>query len=339
MSRSTSDVGDALTALDEEARSRLRRSAHPPRVEAQLATLTDQPFSASGWIYERKLDGMRLLVHRRDDEVRLRTRRHEDRTRGFPEVVEAVREHVPPDTILDGEVVAFDGSVTSFARLQGRIGLDDPTRARATGIAVHLYLFDLLHLDGLDLRPLALRDRKRLLRSVVDFTDPLRFTPHRNAGGEAFLEQACARGWEGLIAKRASAPYTGGRSRRWLKLKCASDQELVIAGWTPPQGTRAGFGSLLLGHHTDAGLRYAGRVGTGFTDAALRDLSRRLRDLERPDPPFVDPPRLRGVRWAEPRLVAEIGFTEWTRDGRLRHPRFKGLRTDKDPQTVVRETP
>lgn len=330
---------EALARLDDEGRSRLRRAGHPERVEAQLATLTDEPFSREGWIYERKLDGMRLLVHRRGDDVVLRTRRHEDRTRGFPELVEALARHAPRDAVLDGEVVAFEGSVTSFARLQGRIGLDNPVRARATGIRVHLYLFDLLHLDGWDLTGLALSDRKRLLRATTRFEDPLRFTPHRNADGEAYLAQACARGWEGLIAKKASAPYSSGRSRRWLKLKCSHGQEFVIAGWTPPRGTRQGFGSLLLGHHAPEGLRYAGRVGSGFTAATLTDLTRRLRALERSDAPFVDPPRLRDARWAEPRLVAEIAFTEWTRDGRLRHPRFKGLRTDKAPEQVVREVP
>ena len=330
---------EAMARLDEEARARLRRAEHPRRVEAQLATLADEPFSRDDWIYERKLDGMRLLVHRHGADVTLRSRRHEDRTRAFPELVESVAEYVPRDAVLDGEVVAFEGSVTSFARLQGRIGLDNPTRARATGIAVHLYLFDLLHLDGHDLRGLALRDRKRLLRATVRFEDPLRYTPHRNRDGEAELQRACDRGWEGLIAKKAGAPYTGGRSRRWLKLKCSRGQELVIGGWTTPRGTREGFGSLLLGHHTSDGLRYAGRVGSGFTAAALTRITAQLRRLERPEPAFLDPPRLRDAHWAEPDLVAEIAFTEWTRDGRLRHPRFKGLRTDKDPAAVVRERP
>jgi bifunctional non-homologous end joining protein LigD len=335
----TLSPADALARLHDDASARLTRAEHPSRVEAQLATLADAPFSREGWLYERKLDGMRLLVHRRGDEVTLATRRHENRTRGFPELTEAVRRHAPRDAVLDGEVVAFEGSVTSFARLQGRLRLDNPVRARATGIRVHLYLFDLLHLDGWDLRGLGLRDRKQLLRMTTGFEDPLRYTPHRNADGKAYLEQACARGWEGLIAKKASAPYTAGRSRRWLKLKCARGQELVIGGWTAPRGGRQGFGSLLLGHHTPEGLRYAGRVGSGFTAATLADLTRRLRALERPDAAFVDPPRLRDAHWVDPRLVAEIAFTEWTRDGRLRHPRFKGLRPDKDPGTVVREEP
>jgi bifunctional non-homologous end joining protein LigD len=332
-------VEAALARLDADGAARLRRAAHPDRVEAQLATLSADHGISAGWLFERKLDGMRLLLHREGDRVRLRTRRHDDRTRGFPELVEAALEQVPEDVVLDGEVVAFEGNVTSFARLQGRLGLDDPVRARATGIAVHLYLFDLLHVDGRDVRGLALRDRKRLLRALVGFEDPLRFTPHRLGSGRELLDDACGRGWEGLIAKKASAPYASGRSRRWLKLKCSRGQELVVGGWTAPRGTRHGFGSLLLGHYEGGRLRYAGRVGTGFDARTLTGLSRHLARLERDTPPFVDPPRLRDVRWAEPELVAEIAFTEWTRDGRLRHPRFKGVRTDKDPGTVVRESP
>lgn len=157
--------------------------------------------------------------------------------------------------------------------------------------------------------------------------------------GADHLEEVCARGWEGLIAKKATAPYTPGRSKRWLKLKCSRGQELVVGGWTQPRGSRHGFGSLLLGYHEDGRLRYAGRVGTGFDERTLSDLSRRLRSLTRDDSPFADPPRRHDVRWVEPRLVAEVDFTEWTRDGRLRHPRFKGLRRDKDPREVVREEP
>lgn len=330
--------GEALARLPEHARARLRRAEQPRGLEPQLATPADAPFAHPDWIFERKLDGMRLLAHRAGGDVRLRSRRGEDRSRGYPELVDAVREQlVSDDAVLDGEVVAFEGNHTSFARLQGRIGLDDPRRARATGIEVFYYLFDLLHLDGWDLRELPLRDRKRLLRSVVDVAPPLRFTPHRNEDGPTLLEDACARGWEGLIGKDAGAPYRSGRSRRWVKLKCSAGQELVIGGWTEPRGSRSGFGSLLLGHVERGELRYAGRVGTGFDHATLDSLSRRLRELEVDTSPFADAPRLRDAHWARPRLVAEVAFTEWTRDGRLRHPRFQGLRDDKDPGEVVRE--
>ena len=332
--------GSPLDQLDASTRSRLRRRPHPTSVRPQLATPVDGAFSHPDWFFERKLDGMRLLVHRQDDRVRLRSRRGEDRTGGFPELVEAVADRLTRrDAVLDGEVVAFDGEATSFARLQGRMGLNDPRRARATGIEVSLHLFDLLHLDGHDLRALALRERKQLLARVIDIGGPLQLTAHHQGDGETLLSEACARGWEGLIGKDATAPYVEGRSRRWLKLPCLAGQELVIGGWTRPKGARSAFGSLLLGYHDETGLRYAGRVGTGFDEATLLGLGRRLRALELPVPPFVDPPTERGLHWVRPQLVAQVAFSEWTRDGRLRHPRFVGLRDDKDPVEVRRASP
>ena len=229
---------------------------------------------------------------------------------------------------MDGEVVAFDGPRTSFARLQQRGEREVP---------VFLYLFDLLHLAGYDTTALPLRARKRLLRGALPFAGPLRLTPHRNREGETLFREACRRGWEGLIAKRADAPYVHGRSRDWLKFKCSAEQELVIGGYTAPRGARTELGALLLGHYEDGRLRYAGKVGTGFTQATLRDLAERLAPLRRDDSPFADPVREREVTWVEPRLVAQVGFTEWTRDGRLRHPRFLGLRDDKAAEEVVRE--
>ena len=176
--------------------------------------------------------------------------------------------------MLDGEIVAFDGPQTSFARLQGRIGLHDPDAARATGIAVFLYLFDVLVLDGRDVTALPLRDRKRLLRDAVDFGGALRMSTHRNTEGEAYLREACRRGWEGLVAKRADAPYRPGRrSPDWLKLKCVHEQELVVGGWTDPQRSRTGFGALLVGYYARRRPAYAGKVGTGFDHRMLADLS------------------------------------------------------------------
>jgi ATP-dependent DNA ligase len=173
----------------------------------------------------------------------------------------------------------------------------------------------------------------------VDFTAPLRMTPHRNTGGGELLNRACGWGWEGLIAKRAEGRYHSRRSPDWLKLKCSHGQEFVIAGFTEPSGSRVGFGALLLGYHAEGGLRYAGKVGTGYDRATLTALRSRLEELSVPRSPFAGPVRERRVHWARPELVAEVAFTEWTRDGMLRHPRFLGLRTDKDPSEVVRESP
>jgi bifunctional non-homologous end joining protein LigD len=260
-------------------------------------------------------------------------------SRTYPEIAVALSEQADADLIVDGEVVAFDGRRTSFERLQGRIGLTDPDAALAAGVAVYYYVFDVLHLAGHDTTALPLLTRKKLLRSAVRFADPLRFTTHRRAAGEEAFRAACARGDEGVIAKRSAAPYAGGRSKDWLKFKCVRDQEFVIGGWTEPKGSRAAFGALLLGYYADGTLTYAGKVGTGFGEAMLRRLGRELAAREVADPPFGrGQVKERNVHWARPDLVAQIGFTEWTRDGLLRHPRFQGLRTDKAPTEVVRET-
>lgn len=325
--------------LGEGSRSRLVEEQTPARLEPMLATLTDEHFSDPDWIFERKLDGERALAHRTRDGARLASRNGESLASSYPELVEALSGLDGPDLVIDGEVVAFDGSVTSFSRLQGRMQKQDPQQARATGITVYYYAFDLLHLDGYSTRDLPLRDRKRLLRDAVDFADPLRVTPHRNEQGEALPQDACRRGWEGLLAKRAASPYRQGRSRDWLKFKCVNQQELVVGGYTDPRGERTGFGALLVGYNDGDGLRYAGKVGTGYDQQTLADLRERLADLEQGTSPFVDDVREAGVHWVAPRLVAEVGFTEWTHDGRLRHPRFQGLRRDKRPEDIVREQP
>jgi len=326
--------------LSAAERALLVPSALPQTVPAQLATLTEERFSDPAWVFERKLDGVRCLARRTaTGQVRLLSRNDKDMSRTYPEIAVAVSEQANADLIVDGEVVAFDGRRTSFERLQGRLGLTDPDDALATGIPVFYYVFDLLYLDGCDVRRLPLLTRKKLLRDALRFADPLRFTTHRRAAGEEAFRAACARGDEGVIAKRAAAPYAGGRSKDWLKFKCVRDQELVIGGWTEPKGSRAEFGALLLGYYDGDAFVYAGKVGTGFDERTLRALGRQLRDLEQPASPFTrNAVRERGARWARPELIAQIGFTEWTREGMLRHPRFQGLRSDKAAREVVRET-
>jgi bifunctional non-homologous end joining protein LigD len=296
------------------------------------AVLADEPFSDPAWIFERKLDGIRCLAHRDGAGVRLLSRTERSMNADYPGVVEALEAEPHKDFVVDGEVVAFDRrGITSFSRLQRR------GRER---VAIFFYVFDLLRLDGEDMRPLPLRERKARLRSEFRFEGPVRLSPHRNEQGERLFREACARGLEGLVAKRADSPYRAARSRDWLKLKCHAEQELVIGGFTDPQGSRTDFGALLVGHFEDGRLHYAGKVGTGFDHDTLRTLGERLRELARDEPPFVDVhPIPRGTRWVEPELVAQIAFTEWTRDGRLRHPRFLGLRDDKPARDVVRERP
>jgi DNA ligase D-like protein (predicted ligase) len=297
------------------------------------AVLWDEPFSDPGWIFERKLDGVRCLAHRYDGgAVQLVSRTDRSMNGDYPELVRALEAEPCGDFVVDGEVVAFDRrGVTSFSRLQ---------RRHRERVAVSFYLFDVLRLDGRDVRDLPLRGRKAQLRRALRFGGPVRFSPHRNEHGEELFRDACRKGLEGIMAKRADSPYRATRSSDWRKLKCHAEQELVIGGYTAPQGSRTDFGALLVGYFEDGELSYAGKVGTGFDQHTLSDLGKRLRELERDDPPFAHVhPIPRGTHWVEPELVGQIAFTEWTRDGRLRHPRFLGLRTDKPARDVVRERP
>ena len=302
------------------------------------AKLTERRFSDPGWLFERKLDGVRAIAIKSGGEVRLISRTGR-RLVAYPELVEALAADAAEEFVVDGEIVAFEGAQTSFSRLQGRMQLQDPEQARRTGIEVFLYLFDLLYFDGHDLRALPLRKRKSLLRRALAFTDPIRYTSHRNERGEEYYREACAKGWEGLIAKRAESPYTGRRSGDWLKFKCSREQELVIGGFTPPQGSRKRFGALLVGYYEGEELRYAGKVGTGFTEKVLEDLGAKLERLRTDASPFARDGLPREARWVRPRLVGQFGFSEWTGDGKLRHPRYLGLRDDKRPREVVRERP
>ena len=317
------------------------RPDEPAWLDPELATLTQERFSDPAWIYERKLDGERCLAFRSGSQVRLMTRNQKEDTGTYPEIAGALAAQKDDNFIVDGEIVAFEDGQTRFARLQQRLGVRHPDPSLLSEVPVYYYIFDVLWAGDRDVRSLPLRERKRLLRGLLTFDGPLRFTEHRDTDGEAYYREACANGWEGVIAKRADSPYRAGRTRDWLKFKCESGQEFVIGGFTDPQRSRIGFGALLLGYYdSDGKLAYAGKVGTGFNQRTLESLHATLASLERDQPPF-DRGRLprSGVHWVEPRLVAQVGFSEWTTDGQLRHPRFQGLRDDKDPAEVVRETP
>lgn len=305
-----------------------------------LATLADRPFAEDGWVYERKLDGIRCLAFRDGPDVRLLSRKRQPLTNTYPEIAQLIAAQEASDFVIDGEVVAFEGRRTSFAKLQQRSGVRDPLRARLADVEVFYYVFDLLHIDEYDTRSLPLTARKQLLRRTISFGGHLRLTVHRKGNGQDRLAAACKAGWEGLIAKKADSGYSSRRSTAWLKLKCSQDQELVVGGFTEPSGSRMGFGALLVGYYDHGKLVYAGKVGTGFDDKLLRELRTRMNDIERASPPFAGTRRFdRGTHFVEPNLVVEIGFTEWTRDGMLRHPRFLGLRDDKAALEVTRETP
>ena len=307
----------------------------------ELATLVDEPPAGDQWLHELKFDGYRVECLVDDGEVTLITRRGLDWTGQFASIAEAAKSLPVESAILDGEVVVLlpDGR-SSFQ------GLQQAFSGKPPGSLVY-FVFDLLQLNGADLRRFPLIERKQLLAELLRrrrrASHVIRYSDHIQGKGRKVLADACKAGLEGIICKRADSLYSGVRSRSWLKVKCLQRQEFVIVGFTEPKGARSGLGALLLGVHGErnSGLRYAGKVGTGFSDATLTDLESRLLPLERKTTPLKEGPRtgLRGVHWVEPRLVAEVRFTEWTDDGRLRHPSFVGLRRDKAPEDVRRERP
>jgi bifunctional non-homologous end joining protein LigD len=311
-----------------------RATSLPARLRPVLATLVDEAPAGDDWLHEIKFDGYRLICEIRSGQARLWTRTGQDWTERFPAVARAAT-ILGPDAVLDGEVVVLraDGR-TSFQDLQNAM-------QRVTAGALVYYAFDLLSVGGRDLRQLPLIGRKdRLAELLADAPadGTLRYSEHVVGDGPRFHAQACRHDLEGIISKRATAPYRAGRGRDWLKVKCVREQEFVIGGFTEPSGSRGGLGALLVGAYAEEGLRYAGKVGTGFTARTLRELRTRLERLERKTPPFANPPRgadARGVHWVSPDLVAEVHYTAWTDDGVLRHPSYKGLREDK-PAAEVR---
>ena len=279
-----------------------------------------------------------LPAFRRGGDLRLFSRNRILLNDKYPEITTALDRQEAASFITDGEIVTFKNGITSFAKLQERMQVAHPSPDLLRRVPVWLYLFDLLYLDRYDTRQLPLRCRKTLLNKAFAFRGSLRFTDHRDTEGEAYYREACREGWEGLIAKNGDSVYVSRRTRDWLKFKCIKEQEFVVGGYTEPRGSRIGFGALLLGYYCGSRLVYAGKVGTGFDRAMLQRLRKKLAALTTPISPF-DGQRLprSGVHWVKPKLVAQIAFTEWTRDDKLRHPRFLGLREDKKPQEVMRE--
>jgi bifunctional non-homologous end joining protein LigD len=309
-------------------------------IALMLATLTDRRDFGEDWLLERKFDGERCIARKDGGDVLLESRTAKDLTATYPEIRGAVAEQRNRELLLDGEVVAFDGEQTSFSRLQRRLGVTSPSPELVAAYPVVFCVFDLLALDDDDLRGQPLLERRARLTKAVRPSSALQLSEAWSDDSQRRFARACRSGWEGLIAKRAQAPYVGGRSRDWLKLKCVWEQEFVIGGYTDPSGSRTDFGALLVGYYEGGRLRYAGKVGTGYSAATLRELGARLRALQTRESPFADArPVPRGTHWVRVEMVAQIGFAEWTNDGRLRQPRFLGLRDDKAPADVVREQP
>ncbi len=289
-------------------------TAFPDWIEPMAATLTQERFVAPGWVFERKLDGIRLLAFKQGAAVRLLSRNRLPQNHAYPRIEAAVAALPVKDVVLDGEATGVWGE---------------------RGEALY-HVFDVLWLDGRELSPLPLSARREALERLP-LVSPLLLV--ERLADESPWERACSEGWEGVIAKREDAPYEQRRSRHWLKMKCEATQELVVGGFTEPQGSRAGLGALLVGYFQGEDFCFAGRVGTGFTNAMLTELRARLDALEIERPPFTVATGLpRAAHWVKPEVVVQVAFLEWTPYGKMRHPRLLGLRTDKMASEVVRET-
>jgi bifunctional non-homologous end joining protein LigD len=312
-----------------------RSSARGVFIEPELATLVAEPPKGDDWLHEMKFDGYRIECLLERGRARLITRSGLDWTDRFPSVAEAASAVPARSAILDGEVVVLlpDGR-TSFRALQLAL------KGESSGPMAY-FVFDLLELDGRDLRRFPLIERKDLLAELLRGrrrgSKVVRFSEHVEGHGETVYARACKAGLEGIISKRSDSTYSSARTRAWLKVKCMNRQEFVVVGFTEPKGGRGGFGALLLGVHNGKGLKYAGKVGTGFSDALLRDTRRELDRLIRKEPTVDAGPDGRRAHWVEPKKVAEVVFTEWTDDGRLRHPAFVGFREDKPVRQIRRE--
>lgn len=310
----------------------------PATFHAQLATLVSSPPAGDDWLHELKLDGYRIGCRIEGNQARLISRNGKDWTDRFPEVERAAAELPVRKAFLDGEVAVLlpDGR-TSFQALQNVMSAKPPRN-------LVYFVFDLLHLDGENIASQPLEERKRRLEDLLGSskTGVLRFTDHVVGRGPEFLERVAALGLEGIVSKRRNRAYAPGRGKDWLKAKCIRRQEFVIGGFTDPEGSRAGIGALLVGVHENGRLLFTGKVGTGFTQQSARDLRRILDEREQKECPFaVRPPGWLGrhAHWVRPDLVAEVAFTEWTEEGKIRHPSFQDLRADKEPREVVREDP
>ncbi|HVT29526.1 MAG TPA: non-homologous end-joining DNA ligase, partial [Lacipirellulaceae bacterium] len=317
-----------------------RKKSFPQEFKPQLATLAGRAPTGDDWLHELKFDGYRILARIQNGKVKLVTRRGNDWTDRFAPVAEALEKLKIISAILDGEVVSLDAhGISNFQQLQNLMKRGDKKN-------LVYYVFDVPYLDGYDLTDAQLIDRKEMLARLILDANPrndgtVRYSDHIQGEGQKVLQQACRSAMEGIVAKRAGSSYHQYRSSDWLKIKCLKQQEMVIGGYTKPEGTRVGFGALLMGYYDDGDFIYAGKVGTGFTNDTLRQLTIELKKHRTEKSPFKNPPRgfkRRGVTWVKPKLVGEVEFSEWTSDGRLRQPSFQGLREDKPAEEVVRET-
>src|SRR5215469_9057698 len=313
----------------------------PTAVEPMKAALSDTPPRGDDWLFEVKWDGVRAIGFIQNEELRLRARSGMRCDLQYPELAVVPHQIAAREAVLDGEIaVVDDKGVARFHLIQPRIMISDPNSithlARKTPVVY--FVFDLLYLDGYDLRAVPLSERRKLLEEVASPGGVLRVSDAFAGVGQQMLEAAREHGLEGIVAKHATSVYEPRRSREWLKIKITGEQEFLIGGFTEPQGSRDYFGALVLGFHEGGKLLWAGNVGTGFDQKLLTSIYAKLKPLIIPKSPFADKPAPeRGITWVKPELVCEVKFTEWTEDRKLRAPVFLGLRDDKQADEVVRE--
>ncbi len=332
-----------FAGIPSEIIKKAKKAPFPKFIPPMLATLTTDYFSSNDWIYEHKFDGERCLAFKNNGKVLLISRNKRVINNEYPELAAALEKQKADNFVIDGEIIAKSEGLSDFELLQSRINLKNVAeiKAKTKKIPISYAIFDLMYVHGYDIRELPLLSRKKILKKLLTYNKLLTYTEHKVGNGIAYFKDACKMHWEGLIAKKADGIYVGKRSTSWLKFKCIMKQELVIGGYTDPRKSRTDFGALLVGYYDkEMRLKFAGKVGTGYTEQILRILGKRLRELEISKCPFSNYDESQaGVHWVKPILVAEFQFAEWTSDNKLRVGRYKGLRDDKAAKDVVKEIP
>lgn len=333
-------MDDFVSSLSGSERKSITRQRIQEDMVARLATLAYDYLSHPGWLYERKFVGERIFAVKSEKTFDLSTRNGLRVSNTYPEIASALaKTRKATSYIIDGEVVAFDGLRTRSSEIQKRMHIRDAEGAKSSLIPVLYYVFDIMYRDGYDIEALSLYSRKRILKESFLWLDPLRYTSHVLRNGEAYYAEGCSKGWEGIIAKKFCSPYELKRSGHWLKFKCRLQQAFIIVGFTRPHGERTHFGALLLAYYGEGRLCYAGRVGRGFNAWERASLATHLGKLRISECPLSEEVSSKERTWVEPVLVSEIGFSQWTRKGRLRHPACLGLRRDKEAGDVTGDIP
>ncbi len=326
---------NVITKLNTKTKELLKKEKQPGWIEPMLCTLTDKYFSSQDFLYEHKWDGERLLAFKNNGKVTLLTRNKKDATQIYPEIAQQLENQDLENFIIDGEVVAMINGQSNFSLLQKKMHTTEKQN-----INLVYYIFDIMYYDQYNTTNLELLDRKYILENTISASKSVKITEYITENGLEYYHNACKLGWEGVIVKNIYSTYQQKRSKDWLKFKCLMQQELVIGGFTKPHGERLNFGAILVGYYKNNELIFAGKVGTGFDTDTLNFLGKKFEKLKQDNCPFksVDI-NTKEIYWLKPELVAEIKFSEWTKNNKLRHPRFMGLRDDKSAKDVVLERP